>query len=391
MYNVVFFKGILETMDYFTDQLCQGAKELGCDVYVANTKDVGSYNSDAFYNFLGRENVFVVLLNHIGLNLQKDGVNLWSKYGVMVFDFVQDHPRNFEDSLMEPVTDIHAIVLDDNHRKYIQRFYPKVKYIHFMPNGGAEVSGWMPYCKRPIDVLYVGNCQRKLTQAPIIPFLEDSGADFYSSVLEFMKNNPTFTSEDAMEKYFYDRGITITEEQLYQLNQEPVMFIEENIRHYFKQKVLWYLSDLGIKTEIYGDNWQGDFDINKNVNIHNRISSEGCNVLSGQAKICINCMPWYKDGCSERVFNTMLNASVCVSDSSRYLKEKFEYGRDIVFYELDNIEQMACDILFLLDNTELAENIAMNGYLEAKLNHSWKKRMEAIIGFYEEDKSLVDE
>lgn len=373
-------------MDYFTDQLCIGAKELGCDVYVANAKDENSYNSDEFYKFLERDNVFAVLLNHIGLNLQKDEDNLWTKYGVMVFDFIQDHPRNFEDSLMEPVTDIHAIVLDNNHRKYIRRFYPKVKHIHFMPNGGAEVQGWMPYEERPIDVLYVGNCQRKLTQAPVLSFLDDAGADFYTSVLAFMKSNPSYTSEEAMEKYFIDRGIPVTEEQMYKLNQEPVMFIEENIRHHFKQKVLWYLSELGVKTEIYGDNWQGDFQIKSNVAIHNRISSEGCNILSGQSKICINCMPWYKDGCSERVFNTMLNGSVCVSDSSRYLKEKFQYGQDIVFYELDNMEQMACDILYLLENPKEAETIAMNGYLNSKMNHSWKKRMEDIIGFYEKDK-----
>ncbi len=389
MYNVVFFKGILETMDYFTDQLCIGAKELGCNIYVADSKDEASYNSEEFYEFLSRDNVFAVLLNHIGLNLQKDGENLWSKFSVMVFDFIQDHPRNFEDSLMEPVVDIHAIVLDDNHRKFIQRFYPKIKHIHFMPNGGAEVYGWMPYNERPIDVLYVGNCQRKLTNAPVISFLEDSGADFYASIFSFMKSNPSYTSEEAMERYFQERGFSVTEEMMYQLNKEPVMFIEENVRHYFKQRVLWYLSELGIKTEIYGDNWQGDFSINPNVKIHNRISSEGCNVLSGQAKICINCMPWYKDGCSERVFNTMLNASVCVSDPSRYLKENFEYGKDLVFYELDNIEQMACDILFLLDNPQMAENIAMNGYLKAKMYHSWKKRMKDIIGFYEEDLNYV--
>ncbi len=385
MYNVVFFQGILETMDYFTEQLCLGAKELGCNTYIANARDEKSYNSQEFYDFLSRENVFAVLLNHIGLNLQKDGVNIWSKFKVMVFDFIQDHPRNFPDSLTEPVTDIHAIVLDENHRKFIQEFYPKIKHIHFMPNGGAEVPGWIPYSQRHIDVLYVGNCQEQFTQAPIVPFLDDYGAEFYTTVINFMKNNPSHTTESAIEKYFQDKEFQLTKEQRFFLFRKVTLFIEENVRHYFKQRVLWYLSEIGIKTEIYGDNWQGDFAIKPNIKIHNRVSSEECNRLSGQAKICINCMPWYKDGCSERVFNSMLNASVCVSDPSKYLEKHFEYGQDIVFYELDNIEQMASDILYLLDNPILAETIAMKGYTKARMFHSWKKRMETIIDFYEED------
>ena len=62
--------------------------------------------------------------------------------------------------------------------------------------------------------------------------------------------------------------------------------------------------------------------------------------MLGKAKIGLNCMLWFKDGCSERVFNIMLNGAVCLTDTSKYLLERFEHGNELVFYDLEDMEEM---------------------------------------------------
>lgn len=94
------------------------------------------------------------------------------------------------------------------------------------------------------------------------------------------------------------------------------------------------------KIVIYGKGWDArDEAWQPNVSINARISSEECNRMLGKAKIGLNCMPWFKDGCSERVFNIMLNGAVCLTDTSKYLLERFEHGNELVFYNLEDMEK----------------------------------------------------
>lgn len=91
-YHLIFFKGKLETMDYFTDKLCEGADKLGIDYYIANYLDSDSYTRPEFFEFIKQENCVAVLLNQIGLNLQCNGQNLWEMYNIPVYNFIVDHP-----------------------------------------------------------------------------------------------------------------------------------------------------------------------------------------------------------------------------------------------------------------------------------------------------------
>ena len=46
--HIVFFKGILETLDYFVEKLVDAAVANNIDYYVADTENVESYSSSAF-------------------------------------------------------------------------------------------------------------------------------------------------------------------------------------------------------------------------------------------------------------------------------------------------------------------------------------------------------
>ena len=363
-------------MDYFIDQLADSADKLGIEYYIINTGIPESYGEalEEYVN-LGRCEVFMI--NQIGLLLSENGQNYWKERNIPVYDLIVDHPYNYADALECPPADMNVIVIDRNHEKFIRKYYPAIKNIYFMPDGGNEAEGRMQYKDRPIDILYVGDCQLS-TPFIEIPDMHDKGMEMYSTVYNILLQKPGLSIEETMELYFEAKG-GYTKEQVKQYILNYGFIISDNVRRYYKLKTMHALENTGAGIVIYGKGWDAyDEAWQPNVSINARISSEECNQMLGKAKIGLNCMPWFKDGCSERVFNIMLNGAVCLTDTSKYLLERFRHGNELVFYNLEDMEEMQQNVCWLLENPNAASQIAQAGYEAAIRNDTWLCRMGEI-------------
>ena len=90
-------------------------------------------------------------------------------------------------------------------------------------------------------------------------------------------------------------------------------------------------------------------------------------------------MPWFKDGAHDRIFTAMLSGAVSITDPSRYLIERFENARDIIFYDLTNMDVMVENIRFLLEHPKMAAEIADNGRKKAEQNDTWDCRIQDLL------------
>ncbi|MEI3201212.1 MAG: hypothetical protein V8S21_04415 [Lachnospira eligens] len=59
--------------------------------------------------------------------------------------------------------------------------------------------------------------------------------------------------------------------------------------------------------------------------------------MISQAKISLNVMPWFKKGAHDRVFNTMLNGGVALTDTSLFYENTFADGENVLFYSLEDL------------------------------------------------------
>ena len=158
------------------------------------------------------------------------------------------------------------------------------------------------------------------------------------------------------------------------------IFIETYVRREWKQKMIRVLDEAGLSIEIYGRNWDApDYNPSEHIHIHERISSEECNEKIADAKITLNCMPWYKRGSSERPFNTMLNGSLCFIDASEYLLERFEDGKEISFFDIQKPEELAQKLKYYLEHLDEAQEIADRAYDIVKENDTWECRLKTIL------------
>ncbi|MCL2252832.1 MAG: glycosyltransferase [Lachnospiraceae bacterium] len=375
---LIFFKGYLETLDYFTDCM---AELSGFDMLILDVK-ADTYKRDV-QTAIERadKDTIVVCFNNADITLTcPDGVNLWEAKGVKLYNIMVDHPISFMKYLEKPLPNMSVITVDKSHKNFIGKYFPQVKNVHFLPHGGKKNNHvHIPYNKREIDVLYIGSCQADIEEYPLIKYLPENGRELYIYVYEKLYHNHSLEVADAIRLYLEEKQIFPNEDKLVEIIFNLHCTMERTIRRWYKLDAIRVLAENGIRVEIYGEQWD---EIEKkhytNISIHKRVSSQECVDLVCNSKLVLNFMPWFKDGSHERIYIAMLNEAICISDRSKYLEEKFTHGKDIVFFDYGDLQGLAEDIKYLLANDDIAQQIAAAGCLSAG-NSEWKNRLINII------------
>lgn len=323
-------------------------------------------------------NVVMFTYNNIGVGLYDEvGQNFWKKHGITVFDFIQDHPRNYPDTLLNPPCNIVAIAIDRNHEEYIRRHYPLVKDVFFATNGGTESKTPIQYKDRKYDVIYMGSCLNPGDRFPKIEFMEDGGAEFYQCCVSTLFYNSGLTTEEVFDLYFENKGISLSDEKRRQINEKCGYAVEGMVRYQTRMEAIKALDNAGIQVDIWGE-WNSE-GFSDNVTIHDYVLPEELLDIAGNAKIALCATPWYKRGCSEKQMDALLCGCVCVTDTSEYLLENYNDGESIVFFDFENLDQLVADILWLLEHEDAAEAIAKSGYNTALIKDTWERRYEKIL------------
>ena len=76
-----------------------------------------------------------------------------------------DHPFIHKKALDEAPSNAVVICPDRNHMKFVQRFYPQIQIVGFLPHGGKTKNiQAKPIVERNIDILYAGGISYKLNR-----------------------------------------------------------------------------------------------------------------------------------------------------------------------------------------------------------------------------------
>ncbi len=77
----------------------------------------------------------------------------------------------------------------------------------------------------------------------------------------------------------------------------------------------------------------------------------------------------------------MLHKTVALTDDSRYLRENFTDGRELVYYDLGHLEELPEQVFRLLRQPERMYDIACLGYKAAIAHHTWERRAETLLSY----------
>ena len=328
MKKLLFFTGDIETQGYFSLQIAEAMQSLGPEVCIYDLSRPWE-STEKFFHFFEKGNTALINFNFHGMSgeeyfLDENGVTMWDALDIPSYNIVVDHPMYYHHFLEKVPRNYHHISIDRNHEAYMRRFFPDIEHAAFLPLAGTKLypkKENVPIAYRKYDVTMVGNYCTPDTFDKYITRIDDEYTAFYHGMIDDLFSNPDKTVEEVAEAHLLDELGEVPHEEL-KKTMAALTFIDLYVRYTFRGRAVQELADAGIRVHVFGDGWELlDCKHPENLMIMNNLSSEGCLKKLCQTKLSLNVMPWFKDGAHDRIFNTMLNGSVCLTDSSVYLDE----------------------------------------------------------------------
>jgi hypothetical protein len=377
--KIILFKGQIETLGYFSEQLSKVFVQMGYEVYMFDFANSYQGINDLIW-FCEKENTVMITFNFIGINEEdifvlSNGELFWNQREILCVNIIVDHPFYYHEFFKKPPLRYVLFCIDKNHVRYMERFFPTIQYVSFLPLAGTQISDvFIPYEDREYDILFTGNYTPPYTFDKYINRIDEDYACFYNKIIDDLVHDPGKTIEEAIEKQTRLDINGLTEEDLKNAFASMI-FIDLYVRFHFRALAVKTLVDNGFRVDVYGSGWDLlDCRNKKNLIDHGPIESHECICNMMNSRISLNVMPWFKAGAHDRIFNSMLSKSVSLSDSSTFVTDQFDNNKDIVIYSLaamDKLPQIAGDIL---GDPVKAQSIAENGYQKTKAMHSWQNR-----------------
>lgn len=408
--RIILFKNAVETLGYFSGQMAETLRQEGMETFFVDCDRICE-SLAALPRFAAYGKTAVITFNFIGISgeevfLQENGISIWEAYEPLYFNLLVDHPLYYHKKIQMLSSGMRKrmklFCLDREHVAYVRRFYPDME-VHFLPTAGNVELAWncddhagghigradflQSYRRRNYDLVFTANYVPFGELYQKIGMLETDYRIFYHEMLEDLIVDPGQSVHRVMERHLLQELCVVSEAEMAGAFADMAL-VDLAVRACFREKILSKLADAGVMIHLFGADWE-KFRENRSLCRHpqniiangRQISSAECVRVMRNAKLSLNIMPWFKDGAHDRVFTAMLQGCVSVTDDSRYLREEFEDGKDLVFYSLKNIERLPDVVCGLLEDEERAALIAERGYRKAAMRHTWKKRAEELAGY----------
>lgn len=335
------------------------------------------------YGIPEKGKVYKAIIGFQSAGITSDYIN---RFSCPKFQFWFDNPVFFYD--MKTLIPAKGLVLcqDGDYAGYINRYIKPDSAIHFPPAGSISQNSYVSQKERSLDIVFIGTYhQPDLELSGSIP---DELALTAGAVTDILIKHPHLTLEEAFivaVNHAESLHIpSLSDFTAAYSNMHTILNLLSPVLRYvtalYRHTVVKTLIDSGIKIHVYGESWNNWTDTSKeNLIIHKALSPDMVNEIYGDTKIALNIMSWHKNGMTERIADIMMSGAVCVTDSTDYICEHFENGKELIIYNLEQLEKLPDMINELLNDDDKREYIAQNGMKNAGQHHTWINRAEKII------------
>lgn len=385
--RIVLFDSYVESFNFFTDQLEAELKARGHETFTLDLRDEGMRQSEACLEQFAKKKIDGVI-GFDTLGVRSDSLrDIWNRHGAVAVDILMDPPLRFHPALENPPENYRLFCCDREHVEYVKEYFGQnVRNVNFMPHVGVlpkSGSRVIPYRERSYDILFCGTYYRpedKMAELKRICPEDSDSYRLYQRTFENLKKNSGLSVW---------KGLLFTIEELGWYVPDPVlrqMFsasdcVDWAIRMYQRERVVTELAKAGLTIHLLGRGWENHpcAGLPNVRRIDDRIPYGDTLAYMGDARINLNVMPGFKKGTHDRIFNTLLQHSVPLTDPSSWIRENFTDGVDIALYDLDRLKQLPEIAERLLTDERLAERIIETGYRKAAAAFTWSHCTDWIL------------
>lgn len=116
-----------------------------------------------------------------------------------------------------------------------------------------------------------------------------------------------------------------------------------------------------------------------NVTLHGPLNFNEALSVQQQAKICLNSMPFFKNGSHERILTSLAAGAVPLTSDSIWTHEEFVDNQDLLIYTPGSYADLGERVNALLENEPLRAEIAQRGREKVMSRHTWLNRAQEIL------------
>jgi spore maturation protein CgeB len=238
--------------------------------------------------------------------------------------------------------------------------------------------------ERPYDVVFIGSCYdhkylqkcwRKVNPRPICEVIEnaveivlgDNSTPLIAAVglaLAHQKIDPHTVDLDRIFRYVdnYMRG-----KDRYEL----ICAIKDVNVHVFGG-TCW-------REEQPIEGWSQNLASQPNVTIHPALSFEESLAILKQSKICLNSMPFFKNGTHERIFTGPACGALPITTDNLWVRANFVDGEDIVLYQSQHWDQVNDKVHFYLNHENIRQELTHKAREKVMREHTWDVRVDQFL------------
>ncbi len=394
MSKLIMFRGGVETLTFFSEQIAQYFYEKGFNIFwydLENEKECAR----RLRRFIKTGDTYLFTFNFLGLSGEKGVYDeqlgyLWEQYHIPVYNMVVDHPLYYAERYEQLPLDYRHISIDRDHQRFMKEYYSEFDEAGFLPLAGTtlkpienSVEEWID--NRPVDVLFVGNYNALSEYEAYITRINDEYTNFYRGIISELLHHPERSLSDVARRHCIREMGQLTEGE-WRVCFQHLNFIDLYLRFYERQNVLRSLVENGVKVHVYGAGYENmEVKHKENLILHGGVDSLECLRQMGKSKITLNVMPWFREGLHDRILNAMANGSVSFSDVSLYLAEEFAEGEEYVGYDLTHLEMLSAKIKDWISKPYKLYNVAVKAYKKVVEGHLWKHRAMVIEGLIKKE------
>jgi len=375
--KIILFKGEAQygVTNRFIEDMENAYKKDGQRVITFDLRDSFESMKDQLIEEMSKERpLFALGFNAVGQFYVKDQ----SVYDMVAFPHISwmvDHPVHHIDRIEIPadqkyrelhVPDNFGLIatIDKGHKQFIDISFAQKYGCFFLPHGGCKARK-VDMKTRNLDLVFCGTGTGPESIRNTWKKMDPKVKELIETAVEIDESGIELSSVELIAKVFTEHSESP--------NRKRFMLIMHNVERYRRAKerlqTLEALDHAGIKTTLFGRGWE--FAKFRNHEIKKELSFEDTLEVFQQSKLSLNASSFFKEGAHERIFSSMLNGAVCLTNGSKYLD-----GLD-GFYDVeekyDHLDSLPEIVDNALDNTELQDK-AIEGCSFVEKGHTFGHR-----------------
>lgn len=381
----VLFYESTESFNYFTDEIAGELVRRGHETFILDLINMArpSHSMQELMTFCEQKVDAIVCFNRAGIH-NDTFIGLWDTMDACTLHILMDHPLRLHPTMEKHPRKYIQFCPDEEHVAYVKRYFPNVEHIEFLAHAGTpDDKPPIPYADKKYDIVFSATYYTPESMLPDLEALFPKDSSMYDIFMQIEKDLIANTEKSLIQSVLdtlnaNNMPLSDNAVKTIMRNMTPIDWM---VRMHYRGKAVEVLVDAGLDVHVLGRGWKNHPSAGAD-NLHilsDRINLADTFDYMRDARINLNVMPWFKEGTHDRIFNTMLRHSICLTDSSTWIDSHYEDGKDIVLYDLRQLDKLPEIADYWLHHPDEAQTLINNACEKSAQNYTWVNCVDSIL------------